>query len=94
MSSRYVLMEDDGFALIAQPGEYWVSWISHTDRHCSGGATLHKSAPWRWVNVFDGECNYCQAAVPDGLVGAWMLHNYDNYTKALRIRSNLKSYVK
>ena len=89
----YVLMEDDGFELIAQPGEYWASWISHTKPCCSGEVTRPYSDPWRWVNLFDGHCTYCPALVPDGLLGAWKLHNYDRYTKALRIRDGNGMYL-
>ena len=83
---KEILMEDNGFALVAQPGEYWVSWVSHQD--CpSSEVALPASAPWRFVNIFDKKCEYCPATVPDGLVTLWKLHNWDNYTKALRIRA-------
>ena len=44
MSTKYTLMEEDGFALIAQPEEYWTSWISHKD--ClSAEAVIAANAP-------------------------------------------------
>ena len=93
MSSKYPLMEEDGFVLRSQPGEYWVSWIDHRD--CpSHQAPISATAPWRWVNIYDGHCTYCPRLVPEGILGAWKLHNYDNHAKALRIRSSMKSYVK
>ena len=84
-------MEDDGFELMAHPGEYWVSWISHTD--CpSPEAVLLSDAPMRWVNVFDEVCNYCPTSVPDSLLTLWKLHNWDMYTKALQIRRELAGH--
>ena len=32
-------------------------------------------------------CTYCPKLVPEGILGAWKLHNYDNHAEALRIRS-------
>lgn len=86
---RSTLMEEDGFELIAQPGEYWQSWIEHKD--CPGEQALPAGAPWRWVNLFEGKCKYCPALIPEGISGAWILHNYENYTKALRIRAGLRN---
>jgi len=88
---RHILMEDDGFYLIAQPGEYWASWIAHTKRDCNSDPTHRMgSFPWRYAHVFEGKCAYCQAPIPDGLLGAWKLHNYEHYTKALRIRRRVQ----
>lgn len=87
-TGRHTLMEEAGFELIAQPDQYWVSWIAHND--CLGGPGHPQDANWRWVNVFGGRCNYCKESLPEGLVGAWKLHNYDHYAKALRIRANIK----
>lgn len=89
MTTRYPLMEEDGFVLIAQPGEYWVSWIDHKD--CPGEKAIAGSAPWRWVNIYDGHCSYCPRLVPEGILGAWKLHNYDNHAKALRIRRTMST---
>ena len=85
-------MEEGGFQLVAQPEEYWVSWIAHTPRHCGGEACLPATAPWRWVNAFDGVCNYCPTSVPDSLLTLWKLHNWDMYTKALQIRRELAGH--
>lgn len=90
MSQKHVLIEEGGFELIAQPGEYWASWVAHTTRDCSSEPIHPASNPWRWVNVFEGCCTYCPILVPDGILGVWKLHNFDNYTKALRIRSGLQ----
>ncbi len=88
MNPKHTLMEEDGFTLVAQPGEYWASWVSHTD--CPGpelNPGVSDGMLWRWVDMFGDGCKYCPKSPPEGLVGAWKLHNFDNYTKALRIRA-------
>ena len=95
-NAQHTLMEEGGFELIAQPKEYWVSWVSHKD--CPSPERVHRNwGPWRcvdgdrieerWVNIYEGHCTYCSESVPEGIKGAWILHNYENHLKALHIRS-------
>lgn len=87
---KSVLMEKNGFALVDQPGSYWGSWISHED--CPSEDMFPSDSPWRWVNIFDEKCEFCPAPVPDDLITVWKLHNWDHYTKALRIRANHEGF--
>lgn len=86
---KEVLIEEDGFQLLAQPDEYWASWISHHD--CPSEVNLPSDASWRLVDMFEEECRYCSALVPEGLLGAWKLHNYDHYANALRLRARIRN---
>lgn len=63
-SAKHALMEEDGFELISQPEEYWVSWVTHKD--CQGEAALPSSAPWRWVNIYEGGVPVLRRICPSG----------------------------
>ena len=84
-NAKHLLMEEGGFVLVAQPKEYWVSWVSH--KACQGEPPLTDTSTWRWVNIYEEVCPYCGDSVPEGIKGAWILHNYENHIKALHIRA-------
>lgn len=95
MGKKPILMTEGEFDLILQPEAYWISWISHTRcgshpgrRYGVHQGPLGLDPDSRWCDLFGEVCPYCDTTVPQELLGVWRLHNYDNYSNALRIRDN------